>query len=89
VFVEETMKSDIKALVETKILREALEIPVDYSMWTRGGTWRIYNVTIEGASLLGNYRNEFERVLQKESPDHLIALLKEKTETLKAGKAGK
>jgi len=89
VFAEETMKSDIKALVETKILRETVEIPVDYSMWTRGGTWRIYNVTIEGASLLGNYRNEFERVLQKESPDHLIALLKEKTEALKAGKNDK
>ncbi len=88
VFIEETMRSDTKALVKTKILRETVEIPVDYSMWTRGGTWRIYNVTIEGASLLGNYRNEFERVLQKNSPDHLIALLKEKTEALKARKGG-
>ena len=86
VFVEVTMKSDTKALVETKILRETVEIPVDYSMWTRTGSWRIYNVTIEGASLLGNYRNEFERVLQNEPPDHLIALLKQKTEALKAGK---
>jgi phospholipid transport system substrate-binding protein len=89
VFVKETMKSDTKALVETKILRDAVEIPVDYSMWTRGGTWRIYNVIIEGASLLGNYRNEFERVLQNDPPDHLISLLKEKTEALKSQEAGK
>lgn len=88
VFDDVRMKSETKALVKTRILREAVEIPVDYSLWTRGGRWRIYNVTIEGASLLGNYRNEFERVLQKESPDHLISLLREKAEALAAGKAG-
>jgi phospholipid transport system substrate-binding protein len=88
VFDDVLMKSDTKALVKTRILREAVEIPVDYSMWTRGGSWRIYNVTIEGASLLGNYRNEFERVLQKESADHLISLLREKAEALADGKAG-
>ena len=87
VFDDVLMKSETKALVKTRILREAVEIPVDYSLWTRGGRWRIYNVTIEGASLLGNYRNEFERVLQKESPDHLISLLREKAEALPVGKA--
>jgi len=87
VFDDVLMKSETKALVKTRILREAVEIPVDYSLWTRGGRWRIYNVTIEGASLLGNYRNEFERVLQKESPDHLISLLREKAEALAVGKA--
>jgi phospholipid transport system substrate-binding protein len=86
-FDEAVMRSDTKALVKTRILRESVEIPVDYSMWTRGGRWRIYNVTIEGASLLGNYRNEFERVLQNNSPDHLITTLREKTENLKSKKA--
>ncbi len=85
-FDDVTMKSDTKALVKTRILREAVEIPVDYSMWTRGGRWRIYNVTIEGASLLGNYRNEFERVLQNDTPDELISLLKKKADALAPGK---
>ena len=87
VFDQAMMRSETKALVKTRILRDSVEIPVDYSMWTRGGRWRIYNVTIEGASLLGNYRNEFERVLQNESPDHLIATLRKKTENLKSKKA--
>ncbi len=88
-FDDVIMKSDTKAMVKTRILRESVEIPVDYSMWTRGGRWRIYNVTIEGASLLGNYRNEFERVLQNNSPDHLISLLREKAKALAEGKASK
>ncbi|MGD8366593.1 MAG: ABC transporter substrate-binding protein [Desulfobacterales bacterium] len=87
VFDDVSMKSESKALVKTRILREAVEIPVDYSMWTRQGRWRIYNVTIEGASLLGNYRNEFERVLQKDPPDHLISLLEKKADQLAPGKA--
>ena len=87
VFDESTMRSENKALVKTRILRDSVQIPVDYSMWTREGRWRIYNVTIEGASLLGNYRNEFERVLQNKTPDHLISTLREKANALQSGKA--
>ncbi|MFC1857766.1 phospholipid-binding protein MlaC [Thermodesulfobacteriota bacterium] len=78
VFLGQRMKSNSKALVETKILREEIEIPVDYSMWQRQGEWKIYNVYVEGVSLVGNYRNEFERFLQKQTPDQLIEQLKEK-----------
>ena len=88
VFLGETLKTDTKAMVESKILREAVEIPVDYSMWKRDGRWRIYNVHIEGASLLGNYRNEFERVLQKEPPRQLIDKLKEKVRALESESTG-
>jgi phospholipid transport system substrate-binding protein len=56
-------------------------------MWNRGGRWRIYNVTIEGASLLGNYRNEFERILNKEPPQELIRQLQEKVKEQKRTEA--
>ena len=84
IFLSEVMKTEKKALVKTKIIRKAVEIPVDYSMWKRKGIWRVYNVHVEGTSLLGNYRNEFERVLRQEPPEHLIKLLKEKVKTLTA-----
>lgn len=84
-FLSEVMKTEKKALVKTKIIRKAVEIPVDYSMWKRQGKWRVYNVHVEGASLLGNYRDDFERVLRKEPPERLIEMLKEKVETLTAG----
>jgi len=85
VFLNQEMLSETKARVTTKIQREALEIPVDYSMWFRKGSWKIFNVYVEGVSLLGNYRNEFERFLTKSSADELISELKKKIERQKKG----
>jgi len=84
IFLSEVMKTEKKALVKTKIIRKAVEIPVDYSMWKRQGRWRVYNVHVEGTSLLGNYRNEFERVLRQDPPERLIEMLKKKVEILTA-----
>lgn len=84
IFLSEVMKTEKTALVKTKIIRKSVEIPVDYSMWKRQGRWRVYNVHVEGTSLLGNYRNEFERVLRQDPPERLIEILKEKVEILTA-----
>jgi len=69
-----------KAQVKTKIVRENIEIPVDYSMWDNKGMWRIYDVKIEGVSLVKNYRNQFQKILLNKTPDQLIEKLKNKLE---------
>ena len=86
VFLKQEMFTDSKARVMTKIRRESIEIPVDYSMWIRNDRWKIFNVYIEGVSLLGNYRNEFERFLTNSSIGDLISELKKKVERQKKGK---
>jgi phospholipid transport system substrate-binding protein len=85
VFLKQEMFTESKARVMTKIRRESIEIPVDYSMWMRDGGWKIFNVYIEGVSLLGNYRNEFERFLTISSIEDLISELKKKVERQKQG----
>ena len=85
VFLKQEMLTESKARVMTKIQRESIEIPVDYSMWMRDGGWKIFNVYIEGVSLLGNYRNEFERFLTNSSIEDLISVLKKKVERQKKG----
>jgi len=85
VFLKQEMLTESKARVMTKIRRESIEIPVDYSMWMRDGGWKIFNVYIEGVSLLGNYRNEFERFLTNSSIQNLISELKKKVERQKKG----
>ncbi len=72
------MVTDRKAMVHTKIIRENGEIPVDYSMMILDGVWRVYDVKIEGVSLIKNYRAQFRSILLKESPDSLIEMLKKK-----------
>jgi phospholipid transport system substrate-binding protein len=54
----------VKTLVVT---RKGQEIPVDYRMLVDGGKWRIYDVAIEGISLVNNYRSQFNSILQKSS----------------------
>ena len=54
-------------------------------MWVRNDRWKIFNVYIEGVSLLGNYRNEFERFLTNSSIGDLISELKKKVDRQKKG----
>ena len=80
VFLKQEMFTPSKARVMTKIQRGTVEIPIDYSMWLRDGSWKIFNVYVEGVSLLGNYRDQFERFLTNSSIRDLISELKKKVE---------
>ena len=71
-FLSQEMLSSSKARVKTKIIREADSIAVDYSVRPVEGVWRIYDVNIEGVSLVANYRSQFNDILSKDSPDVLI-----------------
>lgn len=77
IYKSQKMLSGNKALIRTKILRENdIEIPVDYKMKARNHVWKIYDVNIEGVSLVNNYRSQFARILLKETPEQLIKRLK-------------
>ncbi len=66
------------AVVKTFIVSSRNRIPVDYSMIQQGETWRVYDVKVEGVSLVKNYRSQFKEILSKDSPDQLIEQLKQK-----------
>jgi len=66
------------AVVKTFIVSARNRIPVDYSLIQKGDTWRVYDVKVEGVSLVKNYRSQFKEILSKESPDELIERLKQK-----------
>lgn len=56
-------------------------IQVDYRMYQTGGSWKVYDVVVDGVSLLLNYRQAFASELQHESLDTLIARLAHKVAT--------
>jgi phospholipid transport system substrate-binding protein len=72
------------AVVKTIIVSSRNRIPVDYSMIQKDDAWRVYDVKVEGVSLVKNYRSQFKEILSKESPDQLIERLKEKVSEQKA-----
>ena len=80
------MLTESKALVKTRVLREGLEIPVNYSMLNKDGAWLVYDVNIEGVSLVKNYRSQFSAILMKSSPAELIRMLKKKVDEMEKDK---
>ncbi|HSM74380.1 MAG TPA: ABC transporter substrate-binding protein [Desulfobacterales bacterium] len=86
-FLGEEMLSGDKAMVKTKVRREQVETPVDYRMLQNGGRWLVYDVNIEGVSLVQNYRTQFREILAKETPEQLIQKRKDKLQEQKAGLA--
>ena len=67
---EQELGSD-KAEVATKVVGKGKEIPISYRLVNRSG-WKVYDVVIEGVSLVQNYRSQFGQILMNESPDALI-----------------
>jgi phospholipid transport system substrate-binding protein len=69
-------------LVATKIVsqKENLEIPIDYKLMRQDGQWRVYDVIIEGVSLVSNYRGQFNRIIQTSSYAELIRKMRVKQE---------
>ncbi len=79
-FIKQEMFTQSNARVMTKIQRGSTEIPIDYSMWLQDGQWKIFNIYVEGVSLLGNYRSQFEAFLTNSPIEDLISELKKKVE---------
>lgn len=69
------------ALVKVKIVTNTQqEIAVDYRLKNKSKQWLVYDVSVEGVSLVNNYRTQFNQILMKSSYETLVERLKEKIE---------
>jgi phospholipid transport system substrate-binding protein len=76
----ETIDGDL-ALVRTRIItKQGTEIPVDYRLHKKGERWLVYDVIIEGVSLIANYRTQFNKIIQTSSYQELVKKMKTKQE---------
>jgi phospholipid transport system substrate-binding protein len=82
VFQKEVMLSENIAEVQSYIITKRAETPIYYRVILKGNEWRVYDVIIEGVSLIKNYRTQFREILSNKSPEELLRILREK-----AGKA--
>ncbi len=78
VFDKETMLSDKKAEVQSRIITGSGEIPVHYRAIMRNGKWKVYDVIVEGVSVVKNYRSQFREILMKKSPEEMLNILRKK-----------
>ena len=74
-----------KAVVETLILTATADIPINYKVYQKkNGEWWVYDVIIEGISLISNYRSSYQEIVKKEGIDGLIAKMKSKIKELES-----
>jgi phospholipid transport system substrate-binding protein len=74
-----------KAVVETLILTASADIPINYKVYQKkNGEWWVYDVIIEGISLISNYRSSYQEIVKKEGFDGLIAKMKNKIKELES-----
>jgi len=61
--------------------RNAGDIPIYYRVILKDGSWRVYDVVIEGVSLINNYRSQFREILANKPPESLLETLRKKVST--------
>jgi phospholipid transport system substrate-binding protein len=81
-YIGETIDGDIATVRTRLVTKQATEIPVDYRMLKRDERWLVYDVIIEGVSLVANYRTQFNKIIQTSSYPDLIKKMKGKQEEL-------
>jgi phospholipid transport system substrate-binding protein len=57
-------------------LKSGTDVPVEYRMLKRGDRWLVYDVSVEGISLVANYRSQFNKVIETSSYGELVKRIK-------------
>ncbi|MGZ3514619.1 MAG: MlaC/ttg2D family ABC transporter substrate-binding protein [Thermodesulfobacteriota bacterium] len=81
VLYEGESKEGDYASVKVKIVtKKNKDISVEYRLKKEGNKWFVYDVSIMGASLVNNYRTQFNSIISQSSYENLVKRLREKVE---------
>jgi phospholipid transport system substrate-binding protein len=79
IFGRETMlkkgRAEVQSFLQTA---DGAKIPLFYRLTDKSGSWKVYDVIIEGVSMVKNYRTQFRKILSKGSTDKLLKILRDK-----------
>lgn len=78
-YLNERLEADY-AEVRTKVASDKTEIPLDYRLLNKSGDWRVYDVVVDGVSLVNNYRSQFTKIIRESSYADLLEKLREKSQ---------
>jgi phospholipid transport system substrate-binding protein len=78
VFSTEVALTEKTVEVRSTVLRKNGDIPIYYRVIMKDGSWRVYDVVVEGVSLISNYRSQFREILANKPPESLLETLRKK-----------
>jgi len=79
-YVGERVDGDYGIVVVKIVTKKDTEILVKYKLKKKGGKWLVYDISIEGVSLVNNYRKQFNSIMTRSSYEDLIKKLRTKVE---------
>ena len=82
VFLEE-LREDAFAEVKAQMKGRKIDTPVDFRLIHRAHEWRIYDVVIDGASIVSNHRAQFTSIIREVSYVGLVKKMKQKAIAVK------
>lgn len=84
VYLKESVEGEY-AEVKSKVMApKGDEYALDYRLMREGGKWMVYDVVIEGVSLVSNYRGQFNRIVTGQGYPQLLKKLRTKSDEIKA-----
>ena len=67
--------AEVQSFLQTS---DGKKIPLFYRLTDKSGSWKVYDIIIEGVSMVKNYRTQFREIISKDSPEKLIEVLRDK-----------
>ena len=77
-FIKEVSLSETTIEVQSIIYYEGGETPIYYRVMKKETDWKVYDVVIEGVSLINNYSTQFREILANNPPEKVIETLRKK-----------
>ena len=77
-YVNDKIEGDTASVMSKLLTKTNTEVPIEYRMLKKGERWLVYDVVIEGVSLVSNYRTQFNKIVQTESYQTLVQKLRAK-----------
>lgn len=75
-YAGDSVDGDVATVKTRFTTKKGTDVPVDYRMLKQGDRWLVYDVNVEGVSLVANYRTQFNRIIQTASYQELVTKMK-------------
>jgi len=80
-FTKEVPLSETTVEVQSVVVTKGGQTPINYRVIKKDDDWKVYDVVIEGVSLVSNYRTQFREILGNNPPEKLLETLRKKAGT--------
>jgi len=88
-YLSDRTEGDQAAVLSKLVTKAGADVPIEYRMLKKGDRWLVYDVIIEGVSLVSNYRTQFNKIIQTSSYAELVKKMKSRQEEMGSSAAGR